>query len=168
MMMMINESLQPDSLEPDAHRYAFSSAVARGKSIVRRAQVLPFLGDGVRSGDFRYVFSKDESETKVKMPVNVTMQEPRTWVIGFEANGNVIAWTANADYIPNDGIVVVVIRAVRTADNGEIMAVKMERMGSASNIQRWQAELNHAIGLEWEHTPFWKELLSHFLPTEDL
>lgn len=57
------------------------------------------------------------------------MHNPRACIIGFKADGNVIVRrSSRVDDVTSDRVVVVVNGASGAANNGERMAVKMNRM----------------------------------------
>ena len=62
------------------------------------------------------------------MPVNMTVQEPRSWIVGDKAECDVVVTTSYAHNIPTDGVLKVVFITARNAYDVEIVSVKMERM----------------------------------------
>ena len=62
------------------------------------------------------------------MPVNMTVQEPRSWIVGGEAERDIVVTTPYAHNIPTDGVLKVVFITARNAYDVEIVSVKMERM----------------------------------------
>ena len=57
------------------------------------------------------------------------MHDPGTWVVGLEANSNVICrFGTGVNYVASDGVNVVVFRASCTAHYGERMSVKVNWM----------------------------------------
>lgn len=57
------------------------------------------------------------------------MHDPRSSIVGFESYSNkIIGAGARVDYVAADRVVVVVNSASRTPDDGECMAMKMNRV----------------------------------------
>jgi hypothetical protein len=62
------------------------------------------------------------------MPVYVAVEEPRTGVVSEEPDRDVITSAADADDIPNNGVLEVVGGITSTADHGERMPVYVNRV----------------------------------------
>ena len=62
------------------------------------------------------------------MPVNVTMEEPRAWVVCIETESHVVAGLADIDNITPDWVGIVVCRAACDTDDVKGVAVKVERV----------------------------------------
>ena len=59
-------------------------------------------------------------DVRGKMPVNVAVEEPRSWVVGVKADGRLIAGRrANVDDIATDGIGIVIGTVSGTANHRE-------------------------------------------------
>ena len=75
------------------------------------------------------------------------MEEPRSWIVGPETNGNIVASTSNIDNIALDGVVVVVDAAASTSDHAEGMTVKMEWMLQYEESERFKrSQRRHSLG----------------------
>lgn len=62
------------------------------------------------------------------MPVNMTVQEPWSWIVGDKAECDVVVPTPYAHNIPTDGVLKVILVAARNAHDIEIVTMKMERV----------------------------------------
>lgn len=62
------------------------------------------------------------------MPVNVTVQEPRTRIVCREPEGNIVRSTSDVDNIAPDRVIVVIFSATSHADDVEVVSVQMHRM----------------------------------------
>lgn len=60
----------------------------------------------------------------LKMPINVTMEEPRAWIVCYEANGDIIGSGTDTNRIPSDRVCKVVSRAAGDSDNIKCMLTK--------------------------------------------
>jgi hypothetical protein len=69
-------------------------------------------------------------DLRLKMPVNVTMKEPRTSVVGRESDRHIITGITNTNNVPPWGIDVVVSGTSGATNNIECVAMQMDRMGS--------------------------------------
>ena len=54
-----------------------------------------------------------EINSRFKMPVNVTVKEPGTWIVGAETEGHIVLGASDAQNITSDRIRVIVCRATR-------------------------------------------------------
>lgn len=71
--------------------------------------MVSLTGHGVGKGNAGYVLCEDNGETLCEMKLDVAVEEPRSGVIGGEANRDfVIRTNANVDDVANNRIVVVV------------------------------------------------------------
>ena len=76
----------------------------------------------VRGRHIRNIFSENNSKTRVQMPVDVAVKEPRAGVVGFKADGDLITCAgANAYNVALYRVDEVVGRAVRATNNVERM-----------------------------------------------
>ena len=62
------------------------------------------------------------------MPIDVAVKEPRPRVVGLEPDRDIIVRVAEADNVAHDGVVVVVRRASRAADDVEDVSVQVDRV----------------------------------------
>ena len=60
------------------------------------------------------------------MPVNVTVEEPRARVVRLEPDRDIIASSSDAHNVTDDGVIIVVRRVARAADNVECVAVQVD------------------------------------------
>lgn len=70
----------------------------------------------------------DYVHARFKMPVNMTMQEPRARVVSNEAERNVVVGTSDVHHITTDGVGVIVRRASSNAYDVKGVSVEMEGM----------------------------------------
>jgi hypothetical protein len=102
--------------------------------------------DGVSGLCVANVFSEDYSEaaarynvnmrlgrlsvmySRLEMEVNMTVKEPRAWVVGAEADRDIVRRLADADHVALRRVDVVVRRLAGTANDVEGVTVQMERM----------------------------------------
>ena len=98
--------MQPSYLSDNAT----ASLVVRRKRVVRRAEVRPRLGHGVRSARVRRVLGHDDGEAGLEVEVDVAVEEPRARVVRPEPDRHVVAGLGRArrDDVAPDGVVVVV------------------------------------------------------------
>jgi len=73
-----------------------------------------------------WCFGEDDCKTSFKMPVDVTVQEPSSWIIGLETNDH--SAPSNTNDIATGRVLVVQSDAVARLDNVERMPMQMERM----------------------------------------
>ena len=95
--------------------------VVRRERVVRRAEVGPRLGHGVRGARVGRVLGHDDGEAGLEVEVDVAVEEPRARVVGLEADRDVVARGGRArrhDVAP-DRVVVVVYSRACAADDGE-------------------------------------------------
>jgi hypothetical protein len=62
------------------------------------------------------------------VPINVAVEEPRTRVVGLETDRDIIVRVTDADDVAHDGVVEVVRRVSRAADDVEDMSMQVERV----------------------------------------
>jgi hypothetical protein len=62
------------------------------------------------------------------MPIDMAVEEPRPRVISHETNCYFVSRIANADYVTNYRVVVVIRTVPCTANDMETMAMKMDGM----------------------------------------
>jgi len=62
------------------------------------------------------------------VPVNVTVEEPRARVVRLEPDRDIIASSSDAHNVTDDGVIIVVGRVARAADNVERVAVQVDGM----------------------------------------
>jgi hypothetical protein len=60
------------------------------------------------------------------VPVDVTVKEPRSRVVGEEPNRNIISWSADAHDVTDDRVDKVVCRVTSATDDMECVAVQMD------------------------------------------
>ena len=89
--------------------------------VVRRAEVGPRLGHGVRCARVGRVLGQDDGEAGLEVEVDVAVEEPRARVVRLEADRHVVARRGRAgrDDVSPDGVVVVVDGRAGAADDGE-------------------------------------------------
>ena len=63
-----------------------------------------------------------------QVPIDVAVKEPRPRVVGLEPDRDIIVRVAEADNVAHDGVVVVVRRASRAADDVEDVSVQVDRV----------------------------------------
>ena len=78
-------------------------------------------GCRIRSFGSVHTFSQDDSKAGLEVPINMTMEEPWTGIIGPETNRNVVPHLTNVNCIADDGVVVIVMSLTSTTDNVERM-----------------------------------------------
>jgi hypothetical protein len=62
------------------------------------------------------------------VPVDVAMKEPRPRVVSEESDCDIISRLADAHDVSDDGVFIVVGRAVSAADDGERVPVQVDRV----------------------------------------
>jgi hypothetical protein len=93
-----------------------------------RAQSLPSRRGVSHAAHVRDVLRHHDGEPGVEVPVDVAVEEPRARVVGGEPDGDVVACAPGRDGIPLDWVDVVVLGGVRRTDDGELVAVEVERV----------------------------------------
>lgn len=73
-------------------------------------------------------FSLNHWDSRIQMPVNMTMQEPRTRIVCLKSECDVVSTSANAHNVSANWIFVVVCGASRNPHNIESVSMKMEGM----------------------------------------
>ena len=61
----------------------------------------------VRNRRLPTALRKDHSKPDLQMPINVTVEEPRTGVVGAETDGDVVGRGTDVDDVTDDGVDVV-------------------------------------------------------------
>jgi len=107
-------------------------------------------------------FSKGNSKTSFQMPVNVTMQEPRSWVVGEESECSVS--TINGVHITTKWVHEVEVHIVGWEDDIEGMTVQMEWMATITR----NSHLDQTVLRKNEDLFRWKEILRRLGTTKDL
>jgi hypothetical protein len=64
----------------------------------------------------------------VEMPVDMAVEQPRPRVINRKTEGNFISCSTNADYVTYNSVIPVIGTVPCTADDMEIMTMKMDGM----------------------------------------
>ena len=97
------------------------SLIISRERVVCRAKVRPCLWHEVRERGVDSVLGKHDGEARLEMEVDVAMEEPRAWVVGLEADCDVVARGRGAgrDDVAPDRVVVVVFCGAGAADHGE-------------------------------------------------
>ena len=68
----------------------------------------------------------------------MTVQEPRSWIVGDKAECDVVVTTSYAHNIPTDGVLKVILVTARNAHYIEIVSMKMEGMLKVTiNHSQW-------------------------------
>ena len=81
------------------------------------------------------------------MPVDVTVEEPGTSIVGAEAEGHVVLASTNAEHVSSNGVHVVVCGAASGADDVE--SVLEESATDVSEFVRCQR--NNIAGQQYVH-----------------
>jgi len=137
----------------------------RGEVIVHRAQILPVLWGNLRCRPADVVFGsfcKGNSETSFKMPINVAMQEPGSWVVGEEAECSIS--TIDGIHITTERIDEVGDNFIRGQGDIECMTVQMEWVGSGTR----DCHLNERVPRNNEHLLRRKEVQRRLSTAQDL
>ena len=97
------------------------SELALGERVIDRAQVRPVLRDRVRDSHIRDVLGHDDRKAGVEVGLDVAVEEPRAGVVRLEPDRHVVVviLETRADGVPEDGVLVVVLGAVRAANDRE-------------------------------------------------
>jgi len=74
----------------------------------------------------RKVLRKYHREALLQVPIDVAVEEPRAGVVSHEPNRNVIVCGADAHDVAHDGVVKVVRRVARAADDAEGMPMQVD------------------------------------------
>jgi len=129
-----------------------------GQFVVDGAELVPSTGWVCQLRNSRNVFGHDDSETKLKMPVDMAMQEPRSRIIGFESNSNVVIGTTGAHNIALDGVVEVVISHSSASHDAESMAMEMERMraSDACDVAGKECYFDNFVPCERDNAARWE------------
>ena len=81
-------------------------------------------------GEHRYVNKrkrrKSDEDSLRQVPIDVAVKEPRPRIVSLESDRDIIIREAEADHVAHDGVVVVVRRATRAADDVEDMSVQVD------------------------------------------
>ena len=81
-------------------------------------------------GEHRYVNKrkrrKSDEDSLRQVPIDVAVKEPRPRIVSLESDRDIIIREAEADHVTHDGVVVVVRRATRAADDVEDMSVQVD------------------------------------------
>ena len=67
-----------------------------------------------------------KSHSRREMPIDVTMEEPRAWVIGAEPERNIISRSTDVHSVASDGISIVVRRTACNTNDVKGVTVEME------------------------------------------
>jgi len=129
------------SEDTEKHR----SQLARRQPVVRRAELSP-LGGNDLFGGVRDVFGEHDCQTNVQVEVDVAVEEPRSSIIGHESEGYVVARETGVNDVADNGVVVVVHGAAGAADDMEVVAVQVERVGSARVGASGDADFDDFVG----------------------
>jgi hypothetical protein len=87
------------------------------------------------------------------MPIDMTMEEPGTRIVGEEPDGDVIPSITGTHNISNDGIVEVVGRVSGATDHIEVVSMQMNRVLFSSNHQDGDISTiicKHSQGRRWQ------------------
>jgi len=141
--------------------------VTRIESVISRAQCTPIRRDGISRSNLRYCLGKYDSESQLKMPVNMAMEEPRPGVISLESDSDVVTQTTNVDNVTDDGIVIVVRCTSGAADDMEVVSMQMYGVATTDNASGY-TEFDGSVGGKLVDTSGWKKILSILLTTQDL
>ena len=116
-----NITIRMQSFAPRKGSTSPRSLVVDRERVVGRAQVRPFLRDGVRVLDVGHILGEDDCEARLKVEIDVAMEEPRPGVVRLEADSDVVTVVGDArrDGVAPDGVVVVVLGRARAAYNCE-------------------------------------------------
>jgi len=97
------------------------------KRVPNRTQLVPFVIAyfGLRAFHLScWIFRKDNSQTPAQVPINVTMENPWTWIIRFEPNRRQIRCrTTRRDNITLNRINVIVSVLTHTTNNTKAVPV---------------------------------------------
>ena len=89
------------------------------QKIVKQPQQL--TRNRVRNRRLPQTLRKDHSEADLQMPIDMTVEEPRTGVVGAETDGDVVGRGTDVDDVPDDGVDVVGLGLARAADDVEVV-----------------------------------------------
>jgi len=104
------------------------SQLVRLQAVVKGAEPAPCRGRGLLaycSG----ILGENDGEAYFQMPVNVAVEEPGTRVVGDESKRRVVGRVrAGVDNIADYRIIEIIGRIPGTANNEEVVSVKMDRV----------------------------------------
>lgn len=81
------------------------------------------------------------------MPINMAVEEPRTGIVGGEAEGDVIAGRTDRNNISSNGIVIVVSRASSASYNGKgVLKIDLISMIDFRRIESKEKNLHREDG----------------------
>jgi hypothetical protein len=129
-----------------------------------KTRAKPLLETEIRQTTWFELRTRD---LQLEMPVDVTVEEPRSGVVSRPADGNIISGITNANHITTRRVIVVVIRLSSRANDVKDVAVQMERMGSAC-YSSGHGKLDHAVLREVVDGAFGHQLVGSVLSTEEL
>jgi len=85
-----------------------AAELCSSQSVISGAEIIPSGSVDIMSRYTRRIFSEDNGETELEMPVNVAVKIPRTGVVSGPTNGNVITSRSERDDVTTRWIGVVV------------------------------------------------------------
>jgi len=110
----------------------------RVQCVVYWAEFFPGFGHRVYGSNVGTILHKHDGKSMFEMPVDMTMQEPWTRVVGGETDGNIIPSEACIDHITTRRINVIVSVATRAPNNIKVVPMQMEWMWSARSAPRYR------------------------------
>jgi len=141
------------------HRSWHNLELVRLESIVDWAELVPGFGDLLLLQSAG-VLGEHDGEANFQVPIDVTVKEPGTGIVGDESEGRVVRNGRSSRHnVANNRIDKVVGRVASTADHMEVVPVEMEGVRSTWRTAG-NADLDDLVGRQSVYTASWEEVLS--------